>query len=87
MRHVSENHVFTLYCLQETLKTLRQLDDKIIYKLNQTVPTESFKHEINAESQCRELYSEVPYINFNEYDIIMFILNVSVKSIIKIKFN
>ena len=54
-----------LFYIQETLKTLRQLDDKIIYKLNQTVPTESFKHEVNAESQCRELYSEVTSNNNN----------------------
>jgi len=41
------------------LKSLRQLDDKIIYKLNTSVPTESFKHEVNAESKCKTLYAEV----------------------------
>lgn len=38
---------------------MRQLDDKIIYMLNTTIPTESFKGQINPESKCQELYEEV----------------------------
>ena len=45
--------------LQEALKVLRLIDDKIIYELNKSVPTSSFSGEINAEQKCRELYTEV----------------------------
>ena len=38
---------------------LRLLDDKIIYRLNKSVPTTSFADEINAENKCKELYTEV----------------------------
>ncbi|XP_065057134.1 protein MIX23-like [Rhopilema esculentum] len=44
---------------KESLKTLRLIDDKIIYKLNTSVPTDSFKHEVDAEGRCRELYSQL----------------------------
>eukprot|EP00112_Aurelia_sp_Birch-Aquarium-sp1_P021358 Seg5736.2 transcript_id=Seg5736.2/GoldUCD/mRNA.D3Y31 product="Coiled-coil domain-containing protein 58" protein_id=Seg5736.2/GoldUCD/D3Y31 len=44
---------------KESLKTLRLIDDKIIYKLNTSVPTDSFKHEIDAESRCRDLYKQL----------------------------
>ena len=45
--------------MQEALKVLRLIDDKIIYELNKSVPTSSFSGEINAEQKCRELYTEV----------------------------
>ena len=45
--------------LQESLKVLRLLDDKIIYRLNKSVPTTSFAGEVNAENKCKELYTEV----------------------------
>ena len=35
------------------------MDDKIIYELNKSVPTQSFKHEIDAESKCRSLYNDL----------------------------
>ena len=44
---------------QESLKVLRLLDDKIIYRLNKSVPTTSFAGEVNAENKCKELYTEV----------------------------
>ncbi|XP_031552731.1 coiled-coil domain-containing protein 58-like [Actinia tenebrosa] len=44
---------------KEALKVLRLLDDKIMYKLNTSVPTESFAGEINGEAKCRELYTEL----------------------------
>lgn len=56
--HIS-NYVLYIAVLQEALKVLRIIDDKIIYKLNTSIPTDSFVGEINAEQKCRELYSEV----------------------------
>jgi len=44
---------------KESLKALRLIDDKIIYKLNTSVPTDSFKHEVDAEASCRDLYSQL----------------------------
>jgi len=44
---------------KEALKKLRLVDDKIIYNLNVSVPTVSFKAEINAESKCRSLYQKL----------------------------
>lgn len=38
---------------------MRALDDKIIYKLNTSVPTQSFAGQISAEDRCKELYEEV----------------------------
>lgn len=44
---------------KESLKKLRLLDDKIIYELNKSVPTQSFKHEVNAEAKCHGLYDDL----------------------------
>ena len=41
------------------MKVLRLVDDAIIYKLNTSIPTDSFVGEINAEQKCQELYNEV----------------------------
>ncbi|KAI4480263.1 hypothetical protein M0804_010261 [Polistes exclamans] len=43
----------------DTLKKMRQFDDKIIYKLNETIPTESFKGQVNLSSKCERLFEEV----------------------------
>lgn len=44
---------------QEALKKMRDIDDKIIYALNTSLPTESFKGQVNAEKKCRELYDKL----------------------------
>ena len=38
---------------------MRAIDDKIIYKLNTTIPTKSFSGQISAADQCKLLYDEV----------------------------
>ena len=38
---------------------MRTIDDKIIYALNTTVPTQSFKGQVNATETCKDLYSQV----------------------------
>ena len=50
--------------LQEALKVLRLIDDKIIYKLNKSIPTDSFVGQVNAEQKCQELYNEVVMLCF-----------------------
>ena len=56
-----------MFLLQEALKVLRLIDDKIVYELNKSVPTASFSGEVNAEQKCRQLYSEV----MNEFSLIL----------------
>ena len=53
-----QNNPVSLH-LQEALQQMRALDDKIIYKLNSSVPTASFAGEVSAEQRCKDLYKEV----------------------------
>ena len=49
------------YCVyvQESLAQMRAIDDKIIYKLNTSIPTQSFSGQVSAATQCKQLYDEV----------------------------
>ncbi|XP_033635856.1 coiled-coil domain-containing protein 58-like isoform X2 [Asterias rubens] len=38
---------------------MRTIDDKIIYALNTTVPTQSFKGQVDASATCQDLYSQL----------------------------
>lgn len=38
---------------------MRQIDDKIIYMLNTTIPTESFKGQVNPTTQCKDLFQQI----------------------------
>nr|XP_037868915.1 coiled-coil domain-containing protein 58 isoform X2 [Bombyx mori] len=38
---------------------MRILDDKIVYALNTSIPTESFKAKIDATAACHDLYSQI----------------------------
>lgn len=38
---------------------MRSLDDKLIYALNTSIPTESFKNETNASTKCKDLFSQI----------------------------
>uniref|UniRef100_A0A2M4AN63 Protein MIX23 n=1 Tax=Anopheles triannulatus TaxID=58253 RepID=A0A2M4AN63_9DIPT len=44
---------------QEQLRKMRDLDDKIIYALNTSLPTESFKGQVDAEAKCRDLHVQL----------------------------
>ncbi|KAG1683270.1 Coiled-coil domain-containing protein 58 [Nymphon striatum] len=50
---------------QDALRKMRKVDDNIIYALNTTIPTASFKHESNATNQCKDLYDELTKSNLN----------------------
>ena len=47
---------------QSALKQMRQIDDKIVYAINNAVPTRSFKGQIDPSEKCQELYREVGQI-------------------------
>lgn len=38
---------------------MRELDDKIIYALNTSIPTESFKGQISPSQTCERLYNQL----------------------------
>ncbi|XP_028656283.2 protein MIX23 isoform X1 [Erpetoichthys calabaricus] len=44
---------------QEKLRLLRTLDDRIVHKLNTTVPTISFAGKVNPTERCKELYESL----------------------------
>ena len=45
--------------LQEIIKQMRAIDDKIIHALNTSIPTTSFAGKVDASGQCKRLYEEV----------------------------
>ena len=44
---------------QDILKKMRVFDDKILYALNTSIPTESFANKVDAHSACEDLYSQI----------------------------
>lgn len=38
---------------------MRDIDDKIIYALNTSLPTESFKGQVDKEKTCKDLYAKL----------------------------
>merc|ERR1711936_317702 len=44
---------------QGALKNMRLIDDKIVYALNTSIPTASFKEKIDPTSKCKELYLQI----------------------------
>ncbi|CAH2244194.1 coiled-coil domain-containing protein 58 [Pararge aegeria] len=44
---------------QDVLKKMRVLDDKIVYTLNTSLPTESFKSKVDATSVCQDLFHQI----------------------------
>ncbi|XP_015436669.1 PREDICTED: coiled-coil domain-containing protein 58 isoform X2 [Dufourea novaeangliae] len=43
----------------DALQKMRQLDDKIIYMLNTTIPTESFKSQMDPSAKCKDLFEQI----------------------------
>ncbi len=52
---------YSVLGLQEALQLLRADDDKIIYKLNTSLPTTSFSEQGSATEHCKDLYQQVVY--------------------------
>lgn len=38
---------------------MRDLDDKIVYALNTSIPTESFKGQLSPNQKCNDLYTKL----------------------------
>ena len=50
---------------------MRMIDDRIIYALNTTIPTDSFSKKVNATEQCKTLFVEVSLRN-DEVTLVVF---------------
>jgi len=44
---------------QSALKEMRQIDDKIVYAINQSIPTASFKGQSDAKENCKGLHETI----------------------------
>jgi len=44
---------------QDTLKKLRIFDDRIIYRINSKLPTQSFRDKVDHASECKGLHEEM----------------------------
>lgn len=42
---------------------MRDIDDKIIYALNTSLPTESFKGQQNASETCKDLHGKLTVVH------------------------
>lgn len=49
---------------------MREVDDKIIYALNSSIPTESFKGQLDATEQCKDLYDQINVAHKQRKDVI-----------------
>ena len=47
------------------MKDMRVIDDKIIYALNTSIPTASFKSQVDATEKCTGLHEQI----LNTYDL------------------
>ncbi|XP_044856793.1 protein MIX23 isoform X2 [Mauremys mutica] len=45
--------------LQELLRVMRTIDDRIVHELNTTLPTASFAGKVDANQTCKELYQSL----------------------------
>ena len=50
---------------ENALKNLRLIDDKIIYALNTSIPTTSFKNQIDPTEKCHDLRQKVWILQVN----------------------
>ncbi|XP_075760502.1 protein MIX23 isoform X1 [Pelodiscus sinensis] len=49
----------TAHAVQELLRVMRTIDDRIVHELNTTLPTASFVGKVDASQTCKELYQSL----------------------------
>lgn len=49
--------------MKEIIKQMRAMDDNIIYMLNTSLPTESFKSQVNCEKVCINLFKQLQKVH------------------------
>lgn len=60
---------------------MRQIDDKLIYALNTSIPTDSFKGQVDPAATCKELYSQIQIVHRQREEAIKKCILVSAKNI------
>ena len=50
---------FSYFNFQNAMKRMRLVDDRIVYALNTSVPTQSFTDKVDAAQTCRSLHEQV----------------------------
>ncbi|KAJ9600152.1 hypothetical protein L9F63_009562 [Diploptera punctata] len=66
---------------QDALKKMRILDDKIVYSLNTSIPTDSFKAQVDPTSSCKDLYDQLKQNYNNRESAIKKCITVSAESV------
>lgn len=51
--------LYNVFVKQDALKRMRVLDDKIVYALNTSIPTESFESKVDATATCKTLFTQL----------------------------
>ncbi|KFD54286.1 hypothetical protein M514_04828 [Trichuris suis] len=54
----------------EKIKSMRRIDDKIVYEINTTIPTNSFAKGVNVAERCRKLYEQLKKAHDSRQEII-----------------
>ncbi|CDW53206.1 Cid2 domain containing protein [Trichuris trichiura] len=54
----------------EKIKSMRRIDDKIVYEINTTIPTSSFAKGVNVADRCRKLYEQLKRAHDSRQEII-----------------
>lgn len=67
------------------LKKMRLMDDKIIYMLNTTIPTESFKGQVDPTAQCKDLYQQIESEHLQRRQAITKCLTVTKERVMQLK--
>ncbi|NXC30762.1 CCD58 protein, partial [Campylorhamphus procurvoides] len=58
------------FSLQELLRVMRTIDDRIVHELNTTIPTASFVGKVDPGQTCKELYESLMDAHTNRERII-----------------
>jgi len=64
---------------------MRQIDDKIIYMLNTTIPTESFKGQVDPTTQCKDLFQQIDSVHKQRTQAITKCVDITKERVIQLK--
>uniref|UniRef100_A0A5S6QC90 Protein MIX23 n=1 Tax=Trichuris muris TaxID=70415 RepID=A0A5S6QC90_TRIMR len=54
----------------EKIRSMRTIDDKIVYEINTTIPTHSFAKGVNVTERCQKLYAQLKQAHDSRQQII-----------------
>lgn len=64
---------------------MRDVDDKIVYTLNTSIPTESFKGQLSASGKCTDLYGKLNSIHDSRNKLIKNCINTTANRVKDLK--